>query len=239
MARTEARRRARTRAGPRPHPGGSACGEDAAPEGRPRPPVPVRTTPERRRLRGSRRIAADDGRHRRARLEFHLHHAAIAGQSEHLGQSGNGLAPDLEFAQLPAGELRDPPGPAGEAGQGGVVEDHGHPVASHLHVELDAISAQRQRAAESGQGILRRLGGGAAVGDEQRAGHGTEKNAETTGRRAYPLMGGCPKSPARTVRAVGCVTGIWPKQADVGRGGQPNPTTLGKSAGFGDPALLL
>lgn len=122
-----------------------------------------------------------DRSHGRAPLELHLDNATIAGQREHFGERGYSLAPDAESIQLMAGEMRDATRPAGEADKRGIVENHGHAVTGHLHVELDAVDSEGQRPPEGGEGVFRRLGRGAAVGDEQRAGQG--EPAQPTGNR--------------------------------------------------------
>ena len=47
------------------------------------------------------------------------------------------------------------------------MEDHGLAVARHPDIKFDAVGAQRQRAAKGGERVLRGLGGGAPMGDEQ------------------------------------------------------------------------
>jgi hypothetical protein len=51
-----------------------------------------------------------------------------------------------------------------------VVDDDGLIVSGEVHVQLQGVGTQRQRPLEGGDGILGRLGGGAAMGNDERRG---------------------------------------------------------------------
>lgn len=100
----------------------------------------------------------DDGRNGRTALELDLHDGTIADQREHLGQRRNRFAANAELTQCAAGELRDATAAAREADQRIVVKNNRHAVARHLNVQLHAVNAEFQGAAERGEGVFRRLG---------------------------------------------------------------------------------
>ena len=63
-----------------------------------------------------------------------------------------------EFLQFGPGAVGQPAAGAGEASQGGIVENDGNAVAGDLDVEFDAVDAERKRAGKGEEGVLGRLG---------------------------------------------------------------------------------
>ena len=101
--------------------------------------------------------------------------AQLQRQGQHLVQGRHPLA--AEFGrEFPAGiqhphrrevGIGDRAAAVGGAVQRVVMDHHRHPVAGQLDVELDHLDAQRGGLAERGQGVLRRMGRGAAMADDR------------------------------------------------------------------------
>src|SRR5699024_2068020 len=73
--------------------------------------------------------------------------------------------------ELGAGEVADRPGAQRGVRGGGtvdglVVHDHHLPVGAEVHIALQQLRPVLEGAAEGGEGVLRRMGGGAAVADD-------------------------------------------------------------------------
>lgn len=70
-------------------------------------------------------------------------------------------------------------------GRNGVVVDPQDPIRMQVDVELTALGTQLGRPPEGGEGVLGVLAGGAAVGDDFRAGHGGSLTSVTLRRLTF------------------------------------------------------
>ncbi len=71
------------------------------------------------------------------------------------------------------------------AGRNGVVMDSQDPIRMEVDVKLAALSPQFGGPTEGGEGVLGVLAGGAAVGNDFRAGHGGSLTSVTLRRLTF------------------------------------------------------
>ena len=126
---------------------------------------------------------AQRGRLDAAGLDLQAEGGAPAVAVEKVLQAGDALHAEVVPAVAEAGagvqagegrpvQVGDSPLAVGRAVDGGVVDEDEHAVACRPDVRLNAVDVHRQPRVERGEGVLRRVSGGAAVTDDpERAGH--------------------------------------------------------------------
>ncbi len=109
-------------------------------------------------------------------LDLNIESDRVGNGREHIGQRGDPLAGKfrrkpaarVELLELCRGQVIDPPGVAGRAAQRGIVDDDRHLIAGQAHIQLDHLAVQLDGFLESRHRILRRVAGGASMGDHDR-----------------------------------------------------------------------
>ena len=102
-------------------------------------------------------------------------------------------AADPRGADLAVGQVGDPPGPVGDPVERPVVERHQDAVRGRVHVGLQVGVAEPDRVLEGGPGVLRVVGGAAAVRERE----GARQVEEVTHSTQYADPGRCGAGQAR------------------------------------------